>query len=655
MLVGETPYTGLSAQAIISKRLIDPIPSARRLRETLPPGVDAALQRALAKTPADRFSSMDGFKQALVAPPLPDASASALSPRDKSRQAARVRRGSLLAVSALLLGVLWMRLPHSHSMGEGNRHVLAVLPFKNLGAPSEQYFVDGLTEEIRTRVASLPSLGVISRTSTDGYQKTTKSLREIGKELGAEYVLEGAVRSQVLNGKSHIRVTPQLISVSDDRHLWANDYDADLSDVFEVQGSIATQVASALDVTLGQSDRKALTAAPTQNPEAYSYYLRGLAERGSNNETFVTAVQMFEKAVELDSTFALAYSRLSEAHRKLYDHFVDREPSRLEKARSALNTALRLAPELAEARLELGRTFLASGKTRQALEQFEYVKAHQPNSSELWRSIAQVQGLEGHGEDAASSLERAVLLDPRSAEMASIASYAYWRIRRYDDAIRHADRALAIDADDPDNYLLRANLEGELGGNPSGAAAYLSQAVSKFGVGRVASSHVGTAALITALDSATRTAFERLPASAFGGNQMQFYFWKVYLNYFSGNVRTASVYADSVRAFLEPAVRSDYARDGDVRGGLATAFAFMGRKADAVREIRASLQLAPTVSNQEQAAFVYTVVGESQAAIDQLRKLLAIPSLVSVASLRTSPQWKTLRADPRLQQLLVRK
>ena len=208
--------------------------------------------------------------------------------------------------------------PPADPSGDG-RLMLAVLPFENLGRPEDEYFGSGLAEEITSRLGKVQGLGVISRTSASQYGETAKSVREIGRELGVDYVLEGSVRWEGKGGA--IRVTPQLVRVSDDRQLWSERYDAKLANVFEVQATIAEQVARSLDLALTAPERQALAARPTGNLEAYAYYLRGndyLVGSWGEDRRLSIAMEMYAKAVELDPGFALAHAKLSQAHSSFY-------------------------------------------------------------------------------------------------------------------------------------------------------------------------------------------------------------------------------------------------------------------------------------------------------------------------------------------------
>src|SRR4029078_6423235 len=202
-----------------------------------------------------------------------------------------------LLVTATMGMLIWQR---SRRPAEpAGTKMLAVLPFKNMGAAVDQYFADGLTEEITSRLAGVSDLGVVSRTSTDPYKGSTKSIRQMGQELWVGYILAASVRGEKsADGSSKVRVTPQLIRVADDRHLWANRYDAELADVFQVQSSIAEQVTSAMNLALDPSEKQAIHERPTGDTKAYDFYLRGIeyANRGPGREDIRNSVQMFRRA-----------------------------------------------------------------------------------------------------------------------------------------------------------------------------------------------------------------------------------------------------------------------------------------------------------------------------------------------------------------------
>ena len=323
-LSGTPPITGPNARTIIARRLTEPPPSILSLRPDVPPAIDRALAQALSRRPEDRFQSVEEFARALegkddsvAAPPAPP----------PSRPSSKWRRASVAALVALVLAgaSLWYaRATHlfPSEMAHEQMRVLVVLPFKNLGPAADQYFADGLTEELTSRLAGLSGLRVISRTSADQYRSSGKSLKAIGAELGAGYVLEGSVRWERAGpggGPGRIRVTPQLIQVRDDSHLWSRVYEEELTGVFGVQSAIAEQVTTALDVALRAPERAALAAGGTRQPEAYDFYLRGLDYLNRSNQAgdLKSAADLFTEAVTVDPGFAQAQARLARASASL--------------------------------------------------------------------------------------------------------------------------------------------------------------------------------------------------------------------------------------------------------------------------------------------------------------------------------------------------
>jgi TolB-like protein len=444
MLAGEPPYVGPTAQAVIAKRFSEPIPHLSTVR-AVPPGVEAAVTRALATAPADRFATVGEFAGALMA-----ALGSASSP---AGQVSRVRRRRIVLALLLCLGLaaaafVWAE---RHQRAGPGRKMLAVLPLRNLGASPDQYFADGLTEEITSRLAGISGLGVISRTSADRYRNTSKPLKEIARELGVDYIIEGSVRwERQPDGRNHIRVTPELIQVVDDSHLWTNRYDADLSDVFRVQGDIAEQVTKALDVALADPERRKLAEQPTANLSAYDAYLRGnsLYPRDFTGglDRIVTALsraaEQYREAIRLDSTFALAYARLGRTMVDLYRSGPP-EPAIGTAARQAIDRAFALAPTLSEARLARGtyHIFVERDWAR-ARRELELALADRPNDADLLSTLALAEGVAGRrnmyspASQAISHAERAALLDPQSMDKLLVLADMYRGLQRFDQAER---------------------------------------------------------------------------------------------------------------------------------------------------------------------------------------------------------------------------
>ena len=360
---------------------------------------------------------------------------------------------SALLIVALLLGGYFFFSGDMTSSPD--KKMLVVLPFENLGSPENEYFADGITDEITSRLAAISGLGVISRTSAIQFKNVAISAAEIGKQLGVQYILEGTIRFQPTDeGINRVRITPQLIRVSDDTHLWVTTYDGFMEEIFDLQTKIAEKVASAMDITLLEPERELLNRKHTNNLEAYDYFLRGndYLNRGTEEINFVEAANWYRKAVELDPNFALAYARLSLAYTNLY-WYGGRPKERQMQAEKAVLEAFRLSPNLTEAHLAYGEF---QNKVHQdydkALEHFTIALKSQPNNSDVYAAIALVQKRQGNWDDSIENYNKAMKLDPLSPTKALETGVTYLYLREYLDAEKNIARAKALNPYSSDNY-----------------------------------------------------------------------------------------------------------------------------------------------------------------------------------------------------------
>ena len=685
MLAGEPPYTGPTVQVSLAKRFSDPIPSVRRLRASVPESVDQAIQRALATVPADRFAAAAQFAQALTlnlttpaatpsailpsvlqtststtasAPPIEPAPAPALKPRR------RIPVGpASLAVGFLLgLGVLFAwRRAHQGGGDPAGSKPLVVLPFENLGRPEDEYFADGITEEITSRLAAVPGLRIISRTSAMQYKATRKSVRQIGQDLGVEYVLEGSVRwEHTSSGPSHLRVTPQLIRVSDDSHLWANRYDAVLAEVFEVQSTIAEQVVNALNIALAEPQRQVLAARPTTNLEAYDYYLRGndYSSRSDAEDDQRTAVQMYQRAVGLDSAFAAAWARLGRAHAVVYWFYFDHSEERLGLAKAAVDRAIRLAPDLPEAHLALGYYYYWGLRDyERALREFALVQKQRPNNADLLDAVGRVQRRQGKWDDALVNMKRASLLEPASNEYSYDLGETCVLMRRYPEAERYLDLAIALAPDASELYFEKVPLYLNWQGDPQKASQVIRQALTRMDLGRLMAGRRPLPAFVIAQDSTYGSDVAALAAPSFRSDTEGYLIFKAEFYRFRGQPQRAAAYYDSARTVLETKVQRR-PQDDSFHADLAVVYAGLGRKGDAIREGREAVALLPVSKDAYfgadrviNLAALYATVGEKDAAVDQLEAALKVPSEVSGTRLRVDPRFTPLRGNPRFERL----
>ena len=654
LLGGEPPFAGPTPQSVMAKQVVAPLPPIRSRRREVPEPVERVLAKALAKEPVDRFATAAEFASAL------EAAGSAERPRDGGRR----RTAALLGAGAVAATALLFAL------GLGDRRDkpietprIAVLPFQNLGATEDGYFTDGITEEITSRLAMIPRLGVISRTSAEQYKETGKSVKQIGRELRVDYLLEGSVRwAKSPGGSSRVRVTPQLVRVSDDRHLWAGRYDETIEEVFLVQSRIAEQVASALDLALHRPDHEALAAKPTEDLRAYDFYLRGndYLDRPGDPGGLGTAEEMYAKAIELDPTFALAFARLARAHIWQF-HFWDRSGARLAKARSAVDSALRLQPDLPEAHLALGQIYYWGELDYDAaLREFRTAHAGDPGNGDISWARGLVERRLGQWDQAIADLRRAMELDPRSVVKTLDLFEVYLRRRDYAEAERYLARALVLEPDSP-AYIYRAILIVARDGDLEAAAGALKEGIRRAGVDDVvvwAPTFDLGAALWRTLDGSAQVAMDRLSLASFGADSAGYYLAKARARRYRGDTKISRMYFDSAATVLEAGARAR-PDDPTLHAELAFAYAGLGRREPAMREGQRAVELRPPskdtwlgVDMVRNLAVVYATLGEADSAVKQLRFLLTVPSWISIPGLRADPTWSPIRRDPGFQALL---
>jgi len=399
MLAGDPPFTGSTAQAIQARKALDSVPRLRTVRELVPEGVEQAIRTALARVPADRFATVAEFSAAL---------AHAVTARAPARS-------------------------------------VAVLPFLNLSAvPDNEYFADGITEDVIAQLSKIRSLKVISRTSVMMFKKREESLKEIGAMLSAATLLEGSVRRV----GDRVRIVAQLIDAETDQHLWAETYDRQLTDIFAIQSDVALQIATALRAELSPDEQTRIHRQPTRDLQAYQLYLQGRHWFVRHTaEGLRQAVDYFKKAVRKDPAFALAHADLAQAYTEIAlasGGGLFRPEQAFGLARESVTTALGLDSALSEAHCMLGflhyvRDFdwdAAEAEFRRALEL-------SPNSADANDLYGRMLAALGRHDEALPFVTRAQELDPLSHRTDLAA--ALLRAGRYEEALPAAEHAVALD------------------------------------------------------------------------------------------------------------------------------------------------------------------------------------------------------------------
>jgi TolB-like protein/class 3 adenylate cyclase/Flp pilus assembly protein TadD len=574
------------------------------------------------------------------------------------------------AFTALILGILlglgvlfaWRSMRSGVESSEPK--VLAVLPFENLGAAEDEYFADGMTDEIRGKLATLPGLEVIATQSSAEYRDSPKSLEQIADELGVDYLVVGKVRWERSGDQSRVRVSPELVEVASGRPTttWQAPFDAALTDVFQVQADIAARVADALDVALGTEERQALAARPTANLAAYDAYLKGEEAAPGISTADAASVQRaigyYQQAVALDPGFAPAWAQLARAHARHYFAGVP-SSSRAARARAAAEQAVALAPGRRESQLALGDYYaFVRNDAAKALEIYAAGLRDAPSDPELLAATAFVEQTRGRWEAALGHFTRAQALDPRSVPTAERLARTLLWLRRYPEAAAAYDRAVALAPADISIIEGRAMVALAQGDLAAARAVLRTAAAAVDPV--VVVTFLGTYwDLVWVLDDAQQGLLLGLGPDdgALDGDRGSWGLAFAQAYTFRGDHARARVYADSARLAFEEQLR-DTPEDGQGHVLLGLALAYLGRNDDAMREGERAIALNPITRDAYQGAYlqhqlvrIYILVGEPEKALDLLEPLLETPYYLSPGWLRIDPNFQPLRTNPRFQRL----
>ena len=677
MVGGSPPFRGETPSDCIAAILTTEPPPLSGVLPDVPLKLESILQKALRKNSDERYQTTKEMladlrilKSELEADSsLPQTKAGAESIVSKIK---RHKRGVLLTLAAALLAaaavaysfffVAPSRLPNEKS--------IAVLPFENLSEDkSNAYFADGIQDEILTRLSKIADLKVISRTSTQRYKKTHQKLSEIANQLGVANLLEGSVQKT----NDQVRVTVQLIRAANDSHLWAETFDRRLTDIFSVESDVAKAIADQLRAKLTGQEEQVIAARPTENPEAYDAYLRGLAyslRTGNSPANTLGAQKYLKEAVRLDPKFALAWALLSYVDALGYLTLTLQPTVALrDETGQAAETALALQPNLGEAILAKGYYYYACLKDYDAaVRYFEQARQFLPNSSQIPESLAVVARRRGQWERSESYFNEAERLDPRNVSLLTQHAQSYMLCRRFPEALRKFDQVLDITPDDVDTIAQKAGIaqaQGDL--TRAGVLlAPLHPPPDDTGALEIqvyqAILERRPAEMISLLEEILTN-----PDPALGYNNGELRFWLGWAQQVAGDHAAAQESFRQSRSELEPLLKEqpdNYVLIGD----LALVNMGLGDKAAAFALAEQAMSVLPLEKDAvdgpvpiEVLARVAAQMGEPDRAIAALQKLLSIPSEGALASrvpltpalLRLDPMFDPLRNDQRFLKLTL--
>ncbi|MBF8295748.1 MAG: hypothetical protein HW389_2293 [Bacteroidetes bacterium] len=664
MLTGRLPFKSEYQEAVVYSIMNEQPEPPTALRSDVPMELERIVKKCLQKDRANRYQRVDEMRTDLRS--LEKELESGVTTEPPRKVLPRRKRLALyvgVAALALILVVGGLLLFRGKTR-QTSTSSIAVLPFQNLSAEGPHaYFAGGLHDELLTQLSKVAALKVISRTSVMGYTGKNIPLKQIASELGVGSVVEGSV--QVVGGR--LRVNVQLIDAATDAHLWAESYSRTLEDAFAVQSDVAQQIVEALGATLTSTQRQTLATAPTANAEAYQLYLQGreyLTRPAYLRQNWEIAQQLFERALGLDPGFALAHATLSEVHGWMHWLRYDPSPAREARQREEAEEALRLAPDLPQAHVAMGLAhYWGRRDYRRALDEFAIALEGLPNDAELLAFVGYVHRRLGNWDEVLAALGKATQLDPRDANLfLDIGGYTYLAMHRYADAVRVYDRALSLAPDLHEaagrrgwTYVL---WQGQLD-TLRAALNRLPRDADLGPIGSRAAQHVQLLlwerqadSLLQLLGSARAGVFEGqqlfLPASLYAA-------WAHQLR---GDHTAARTAFDLARTFLDSVI-TRLPDDWRIHAARGLALAGLGRRDEALREAswlqqsvvyREDAVLGPLLA--ENRARILAQAGAADAALDEIERLLAGPSWLSVHTLRLDPRWDSIRDHPRFKALL---
>jgi eukaryotic-like serine/threonine-protein kinase len=677
MVGGSPPFRGETPSDCIASILTTEPPPLSGVLPDVPLTLESILKKALRKNSDERYQTikemladlriLKGELEAESSLPQTKARAEAIVSKIK-----RHKRGVLLslAAAAVATAALAYAFLFVTRAPLPNEKSIAVLPFENLSEEkSNAYFADGIQDEILTRLSKIADLKVISRTSTQRYEKTSQKLSEIASQLGVANLLEGSVQKT----NDQVRVNVQLIRAANDSHLWAETFDRKLTDIFSVESEVAKTIADKLRVKLTGQEEQVIAGRPTDNPEAYDAYLRGLAytlKTGNSPANTLAAQKHLKDAVQLDPKFALSWALLSYVDALGYLTLTLQPTVALrEETGQAAETALTLQPNLGEAILARGYYYYACLKDYDtAVRYFEQARQFLPNSSQIPESQAYVARRRGQWEQSELYFNEAERLDPRNASLLTQHAQSYMIVRRFPEALRKFDQVLDVIPDDVDTLAQQAGIaqaEGDL--MRAGALlAPLHPTADDTGALEIQVYQAILERRPAQLISRLKEILAK-PDPALGYNNGELRFWLGWAQEVAGDHAAAQESFQLSRTELEPFLKEqpdNYVLIGDLAlvnmglGDKAAAFALAER---AMNVLPLEKDVVDGPAPIEILARVAAQLGEPDRAIAALQKLLSIPSEGALASrvpltralLRLDPMFDPLRSDPRFQKLIV--
>lgn len=689
MATGERPFKGETQLSTLSSILKDTPRHISEIRREVPRHVGRIVSHCLEKKPDARYQSAKDVRNELIGVQREidsgELTAESESGVSKATPAPARRWLPLATVAVVVVAAVAFFVLRSGKGGDRSAGVVAVepplpppavgaredtglkmavvLPFENLGPPEDAYFAAGMTEEITTRLSSVASIGVISGTSARQYDRTGKTMRQIGEDLGVDYVLEGSVRwAKSADGSGEVRISPRLIQVAGDKQIWSQTYDQALDNIFDVQSDIATRMIEQLDVTLTGREQRLVQGRPTENIQAYTLFLKA---EDLGREVYIADIEkeyvdLMTQATDLDPNFLEAWAKLAGFHMIYYGDHLDESDARIAMARRALRKAEALDPDHPLTHYARGNYFYYGfDDYEQALKEFVAATEGAPSDAYSRLQVGNIHRRLGHWDQMIENQVAALHLDPQNVDIAYQIATSYGGLRDFANERRYGEIVRDLR---PDQILGYGRISGAIwrgDGDVEGSAAVLREGMSRY----TPRDRAMAGWYIGAGKRDYRAAIEAVR----GLDDDPVPFWRTLMAHWRAIAEAAVNDRETARpAVLEANKAIETLLDAEpdnntARRWLAVNLALLGRADAAIREAR--LAIEQTAKDQffgpraeETLAEVYARLGRPNEALDLIEELLhtVYVNAITVHSLELEGRWDNLRGNPRFEALLAR-